>query len=97
MVDKELENVYIFPNVAALRGGGDGRILQWFCSTLQRAGRSVRGERARSCPLHQWWPRVPSLAGTQQQGPHVEQSSGCSVVIQTRVIHPPHHSRVASI
>ena len=51
MVDKELENVYIYPNVAALRGGGDGRILQWFCSTLQRAGRSVRGERAHSAPV----------------------------------------------
>ena len=41
MVDKELQNVYIYPNVAALRGGGDGRILQWFCSSLQGAGRSV--------------------------------------------------------
>ena len=51
MVDKELENVYIYPNVAALRGGGDGRILQWFCSTLQRAGQSVRGERAHSAPV----------------------------------------------
>ena len=39
MVDKE--NVYIFPNVAAL--SRDGRILQCFCSTLQRAGKSVRG------------------------------------------------------
>ena len=90
MVDKELENVYIYPNVAALRGGGDGRILQWFCSTLQRAGQSLRGERAHQlspapvaapCPLTRRHAAPVAACRAEQwlQCGHTDHSRGASI------------------